>query len=150
MRHLTLVLSKILIEVSKNVNQLTTRVETMETTIRNTSDKNSAALHGISNSLRHMQESMEMRRCAAPETHKETDDSGDASNRVPVSNTGLKAGVDANKDLLRRLKRGYLVQFDHDEPSEHHSAPARKVRLLDIVKREVQSLPVSISSLIHP
>jgi hypothetical protein len=135
--------------VSKSVNQLSLRLDSMEMTMRTTSDKNYSALHGISDTLDHLRDSME-HRCAPPETHKNADENGDAANRVPLSNPTQNVGTAANKDLLRRLKRGYLVQFDHDEPGEHQSAPARKARLLDILKREVLLLPIFTGSHGYP
>ncbi len=40
-----------------------------------------------------------------------------------------------DKDLLRRLKRGSLLQFD--EPSNEEIAPARKASLIDVFLLEV-------------
>jgi hypothetical protein len=131
-----------LIEVSKNVGQLSTRMDTIEMTLRTTSDRHSKDLQGISTTLRVLQDTME-RRCAPTESHtshSETGDNKDAASLVHPASTSRDAGATTNKDLLRRLKRGYLVQFEHDEPSDNASAPAPKERLFDIVKREVSTL----------
>ncbi len=116
-------------------------MDSIETTLRNTSDMNSKTLNGISATLRHLQDSMGQR-CA----HRETEDSKNAPGQAPHANTANNPGAATNKDLLRRLKRGYLVQFEHDESGEHTSDPARKMQLLDIFKREVHSMKLLMMS----
>ncbi len=63
----------------------------------------------------------------------------DATEPKPLCCPKVKAGItsaDKDKDLLRRLRRGNLFQFD--EPNEEDSDPIRKARLLDKFKFEVR------------
>ncbi len=120
---------------------MSTRIDAVESNLRINSDitrQNGTALDGISHALRRLQDSME-RRGTTPATAKDTEDGRDTAHIGVSAHTPRKADTTAtNKDLLRRLKRGYLVQFDHDEPSEEHSHPARKARFIEVMKREVR------------
>ncbi len=43
----------------------------------------------------------------------------------------------ANKDLLRRLNRGHLLQFDELSEEDSESVPVQKASLIDLLKFEV-------------
>ncbi len=134
---------QVLLEVSKNVKSISARMDAVESNLRANSDstrQNSIALDGISHALRSLLDSVD-RHSATPEPAKDGEDGRDAAYIGGPAHTPRNAETTAtNKDLLRRLKRGYLVQFDHDEPTEEQSNSARKIRFMDVFKREVRSM----------
>ncbi len=125
------------------MKSISTRIDAVETSLRTNMEstrQNGNALDAISHALRRLQDSVD-RHGTTSATAKDAEDGQDTADAAGHAHTPRKAATSAtNKDLLRRLKRGFLVQFDHDEPSEEQNAPARKVRFIDVLKREVRAI----------